>query len=233
MKYLFLLLLMFFLSGCTVQYDLTIDEQGNFLEKTIFQAENLDESVAIQDNSWPIKVDYNDPDVGENPEKIEGVDYYDDTVLIHDGYYRRQLTYQHTINTLKNSNVIQSCFEHFYVNENASSITLSTSSEFLCMNEFSNLNLVQVRIHLPHKVLSSNADVMDGNQYLWNITRDNYQEKGFILNFEKSNLPSNSGDVQEEEEESVSITVVLIILFFFVLFLVGVFVYNYKQRNHS
>lgn len=234
MKYLLLLFMMFLLSGCTVQYDLTIDEQNSFLEQVTFQAENLEESEEIQDNTWAIKVDYNDPDLGENPEKIEGVDYYNDQVSINRGYYQRKLTYQHSsLNTLRNSNVVKSCFEHFYVNENASSVTLSTSSEFLCMNEFSNLNSVRVSISLPHKVISHNADEIYENQYIWNIMRENYQEKGLILSFEKLNISSNFVDEPQVEEKKVSIVLIVVLLGLFFLFLIIVFVYNYKQKNHS
>lgn len=232
MKYILLFTLLFLVSGCSVNYNLTVDENYNFIENVSFQAENQEESVSIQENSWPVKVHYDDPEIGENPEKIEGVEYYQDSILLQNGFYQRNLNYSHSISSFRQSHLINSCYEHFYVNESNSSITLSTSSKFLCMEEFPELSNVRVSVTLSQPVLSSNADEVSGNQYIWNINSMNFNQRGLILSFSKiDNSPSK--EEKPHEKNSSSMMIMGILFFFFFLFLLFIFVYNYKKRNHS
>ena len=70
MKKIFLLLVLLLTSGCTVNYNLTIDENNKLHEEILIQAENSNESLELYADPWPIKAYYNDPDSGEYPEKL-------------------------------------------------------------------------------------------------------------------------------------------------------------------
>ena len=82
MKIMILFFLSFLLCGCSVDYHLTIDEQNQIYEEILLKSENELDSQQIFDASWPMKVYYNDLDIGENPEPIEGISYYVNDVFL-------------------------------------------------------------------------------------------------------------------------------------------------------
>ncbi len=187
MKYFILILGIFLLSGCSVDYHLNIDENNKISESITVKSENEEESQKIHLDPWPIKTDYNDPDVGENPEKIEGVNYYQEEITLHDNLYHKNISYSYDIDSFKNANSINSCYEHFYIHENKkeNTISLSTSAKFLCLENYPNLNQVNVKITVENPVVTNNASNINGNTYEWQITKDNYESSAIILSFKK------------------------------------------------
>lgn len=225
MKILVLIIMAFFLSGCTADYELTITEDNQVHESILVHSTNSTESKQLSENVWPLKVYYMDPDVGENPEKIEGVTYYNDNLFFEKGFYHRNLTYTYPIDTFSSANSIQSCYENFYVTEDKKedSITLSTSPEFLCMDLYPNLTEVNVQIKVEKPVLYSNASSSHDSIYEWKITPENKDQSGIIIAFPKKY------SAKKEEDISSKIVFALIALGVFFLFLIGIIVYKIKK----
>lgn len=226
MKFIILILFTFLVSGCSVDYYLLIDENNNFSEEIVMKAENSVESKNILEHEWPVKVFNSAPSVGDNPTPIEGVEYYvTDTFLNHD-YYNKKLTYQFSADRFGDAYSVLSCYKNFYVTEQSKekTMTLSTSSEFLCMQNFSNLSSVSVKIEVKNPVISHNADQVKGNVYEWEITRENYETKGITLTFQKGN-PKN-----KEEDLGSKILFAGILLFSFICFVIGVIIYKVKHQ---
>jgi len=219
---------MLFASGCTVDYSLIIDEDNLFHESVVINSENNSESQELYDDPWPIKVYYNDPDSGEYPEKLDGVEYYVNDVFLEHDLYRKKLSYDFKLSEFANSNLIQSCYEHFYVTENKKdqTITLSTSAEFLCMINYPALNEVAITIEVKNPVITSNADFVDGNVYTWNITRENYETRGIILTFQKG-----QGVKKENEVLADKVVLAFVVLGIFFIFLFFLIKYNVKQHR--
>lgn len=226
MKYIVLILLTLLVSGCSVDYHLVIDENNNFHENILIKSENSQESKELSENSWPVKVSYYDADLGENPEKIEGVSYYVDDLFLENNYYYRRLTYDFSQNAFSGVNSIRSCYKNFYVTEDTSdkTVTLSTSAEFLCMEQFSNLREVNVQIEVLKPVISSNASSIHDNIYEWKITPENYQESGIVITF-----PKNYKAPKEEEDLTSKIILAVLFIGIFFIFILGVLFYKVKK----
>lgn len=219
MKYIILVLITFILSGCSVDYQLTINEQNEFQETIIVRSESKEESNQFQEKSWPVKLYYYDPDLGENPEKIEGVTYYAEELFLEHNYYHRKLTNTFSKENFVNANSIQSCYEHFYVTEDKKekTITISTSSEFLCMEKFPEISQINIQIEIDRPVIVHNAAVVHDHIYEWNITSNNIQESGIILTFPST---YKTPKVPEEMGSKLYFALGIMILFFLFIFCV-------------
>ena len=228
MKIIILLILSFFVSGCSVDYHLTIDENSRFLEDVLIKSETKEESDLLQKNNWPLKVYYTDPDLGDNPEKIEGVSYYADTTFLEGNYYQRRMTFEYPKSKFSIANLIRSCYDKFYVMEddNEKSITLSTSSQFICMEEYDRLDQVHIFAEVKNPVISHNATSVNGNVYEWVIDRDHYDNSGIILTY-------SSKPIKKIEKEDIGekVWLAFVLLGGFLIFIIGVIVFNVKKQN--
>ncbi len=214
--------------ACSVNYDLVIDENENIEESISIQAENESESQQLYSDPWPIKAYYSDPDSGDYPEKLEGVEYYDNEVVLDKNYYKKNLTHISNIQKFEDINSIKSCYEHFYVTSDSknNTYTLSTSPEFLCFLDYPSLNEVNIKIHVANTVTSSNASSRDGNTYEWKITKDNYQTSGIILTFQKQEMKES----EEKKTESPNIMWAFGVLGIFFVIIIGIFLYKIKKN---
>lgn len=228
MKIFLLILLSMFISGCSVDYHLTIDENSRFYEDVLIKAENSIESDEIQNDTWPVKAYYTDPDIGENPEKLDGVSYYADTTFLENNYYYRKLTFEHPKSQFSVSNLIRQCYSKFYVTDDTEekTVTLSTSAEFLCMNEFENLEEVHIQVEVKNPVISHNASNVNDNIYEWVINRSNYESSGIVLTYS-----SNPVKVEKKEDVGSRIWIAFLLLGGFVIFIIGVIVFKIKNQN--
>ncbi len=222
MKYLIMILFTLLFCGCSVDYQIQIDKDNQVFEQALIKSTNESESEEIHNYNWPIKVFYDDPDIGENPEEIEGVSYYKSELISENNLYHKKLTNQYTLEEFAKINFVNSCYEHFYVTEEEeeNQITLSTSPKFLCLEDYPELDTVNVRIQVENPVLSHNAMNVDGNVYEWQITKENYENSGIIISFMKENK------IKEQKNS------MYIIIGGFVVFLIIIISIVYFKMKH-
>lgn len=233
MKKIYLLLLLIFLTcGCTVNYDLNITDEG-FSENILIKSETFDESENLKNDPWPYKAHYTDLDAGEEPEKLEGVDYYlDETTLNENNFYQKKLSYNFNKKDFNDDFMIKNCYEKFYYDESNKEIALSTSQKVLCMENY-NIDNININIKVPYNVTAHNADSIKGNTYTWTINKDNYQNRSIILSYEKNDITENKPDNEKEEEKTPlksRVGLVSVVISIFIIFIVGVFVYKIKNN---
>ncbi|MCI8575031.1 MAG: hypothetical protein HFI09_01020, partial [Bacilli bacterium] len=141
-KFALLILVLILCSGCSVDYTLQIDERNVFYEKFQLVTENNEESKQLQEDPFPYKAFYDDPDSGDYPEKLDGVSYYATEILNNGRFYTKQFEFEFLDYQISRANSIHTCYEKVNVNENEidGTFTLQTSSKFLCMDNFPSLN---------------------------------------------------------------------------------------------
>jgi len=224
MKKIILLLILVLTSGCTVDYNLVIDKKNTLNEEITIKSENNQESYELYNDPWPTKAYYSDADSGDYPEKLNGVEYYKEEKYLENNFYHKKLTHSSIMNKFNDINSIKLCYEDFYVTNNEdNTITLATTSTFLCMENYPNLNQVNINIKVANPVVSSNASSVDGKNYKWTITRDNYETSGIIITFKKDNV--GNGDYAS------NILLALGVLGTFLIFIGGVIFYNIKKNK--
>jgi len=141
--------------------------------------------------------------------------------------------YPYQFNNYALASSVHYCYQSLYfdVSDVSKNVYLHTSSENLCFEKYPYLESVNIIVEVFYPVISSNADEINKNQYIWHIDKNNYREKEIKLSYNSNTLIDEKQQVENEEEKSFS--AILIVFSFFILFLLGIFIYNYKQRNHS
>ena len=237
-KNYFLLLLIFLVSGCSVDYHITIsgntinefvkiEENINNIENNTLFVGNLPYKDSI-DNLYTIPQPvYNDSD--SNPynemEIIEGVAYYNKEMISSDSIYGININYNHEISNYIKANTINTCYNNVSVLENGSNIILSTSRENICFERYSILDNINIYIKFDdekYKVINHNADNVNQNEYYWNINRNNYNNKSIVIELEEL--------VAEKEYQDAMLILTVIISVICVLAIV-IFVVAKKQRE--
>ena len=134
------------------------------------------------------------------------------------------------MNTIRQSYFISNCYPNFSIQSSDDKITLSSGTDFRCINGDDALqsDSVEINITTKLKVLDNNADVVNGNTYTWNIDKNNYQSKSLDMVLQKS-FDLNEIVVQNEASYLTGIIAVVIIV---VLLIIFIFV-KFKQRKNN
>lgn len=228
-----LLILLLLTTGCTSEYNLTIND-NSYHEEIILTSSSSSE-LADFNKDWQIPVDkddYNSINVDpstqveiDNPYKYNlsgnNLTFYNDT----------------TISGIASSTAISSCFNQVTIKNYQDTIIISTSSKVTCFDKYSGLTSIKVSITLDKPVKNHNADSVSGTTYTWNINKDNYQDKAInmvIMNEQTENpIKSNSSSnetVKKEKDYTLYI-------FCFVLIITALFTYyiikKIKEKDHD
>jgi len=238
MKKIVLILILFIFSGCSVNYNLHIGED-TFLEEINMQTETKEESDLLANEIFPFKAYFSDPDAGDYPAKIEGIEYYDiiNTYVVNPSYgqlLNRQLKYNFPMNKFNDVNSIKSCYEKLYFTNDIQSkeVVVNTSSHFLCMDNFPYLNEVIIAISSDYPILYSNADYIQNDIYYWEINKDNYENRAIILSYNYKNKKTNQSQ-EKNEEDRPNIWIMIGILGVFLIGIISLIVYNVKKQNEN
>lgn len=232
MKKIIFLIFILILSGCSVDYTLTINNS------------TAEENIIINGNnitSLPIPAYYTDqgPSGSEGDENFE----IDDPTKYYQTDFKENyatFTYSFPNNEYINSTASHHCFKSLKLIRNSNNnLMLNTSTSSSCFNYYEELDEINININISntYQVVNSNADSKINNTYIWKINRSNYEDKYIHLEYkrkptinkeeEKNPSPSNN-----EEEHSSFLTYIFILMIILVL-LIGIFgLIKYKSvRN--
>lgn len=173
-KIIMLVGILFLLTGCTVDYNLYINN-GSIDEQIILNGT----STHIQ----PYSVYYDIDGFSETGVKLDGIEYYDESFINNS----TTLSYSFSWDNYNRSRAARTCLKsHKLVLNNNNNYILNTSIGLSCFNQYQNLDKLNINISLDGKifeVISSNADINNGSDYTWIIDRNNYDSKHIQLVF--------------------------------------------------
>ena len=131
-----------------------------------------------------------------NTENQLGVEYFSDKTI-----------------DFENSSAINQCYTNpvFEVEENI--VHINTGNNFNCYEYYENLETIQVILTTNHKVISSNAEVVEGNKYIWNITKDG--NKNIEISYE-----------QDISKKASKVTIILIVISVIVTVIISYYIYT-------
>ena len=215
MKKILILLCLLFLTGCSVNYEITL--KNNEIKERLTIIENDQSLFDIRnDAGWTLRETFEMliNDVGDefsvqdysikslNTDTQLGVEYYSDAS-----------------NTLINSSAINQCYTNPTIEVNDNIITFSSGNEFTCYDYYDNLDNITIVLNTDYKVISSNAEVVEDNKYIWNITKDG--NKNIEISYE-----------QDTSKNSVTTTIIIIVALIGLSSVVSYYIYNkYKKEN--
>ena len=218
-----LLIILIYSTGCSVTYDLDIDNDSFFEKITLQTPSSSDDFEFLKDYEWPKPIDYQITGYSEVPEKEESVTYYDYFNESTDSLAKIRYQYLMNIKELSKSAIIHNCYQEVYINKYQGNITLKTGNNFECFSKYPPLDKVTVNIKTNKNVVENNADSISGNTYTWNITKLNSSNKSIYLKISENKMNNKDSKLT-----------VFIIIGSIVLFLIMIRVlYICKNRKYN
>lgn len=196
-----------FLTGCSVDYNLYVDE-----------------------NSITESIDAYLPDDAENREYVDflkktkqsayfemnnNMTYYyrvnhenmDDKIKLNFEYQYRDPV------KLQNSNAINRCYYNKSVVKAGDFLTLSTSDVVTCIYKDGEKQVDQINVNIitDLKVEEHNADSKSGNRYTWKITDQNYQHKPIYIKI-NINTEKQKASLNKKEKEQFLLLLAIVVV---------------------
>lgn len=212
-----MLFLLLIISGCDVNYNITISndsvsESSNFL----FALSDMDSDeyygVGNRFSSFSEFIDnYYKQDYYAYSYNFNDLSKYEKSTFSNSNGNGFELKYNYNLNNYGNSNMFNACRNSSY-NIDDKNITIDVRNICNCFynDSYNNLDTVKVNINSNLKVLNNNADSVKDNIYTWVIDKENCLDKSIYIKVKKS---QNYGNV-------LIIITTLSILIFIVIFMV-------------
>ena len=102
---------------------------------------------------------------------------------------------------------------------------MSTSLKNLCFYEYPILENITINLKTNHKVVSSNANIVDGYHYTWNIDKDNKDDAAIQITIKKDEYVFNY------ENELVKKVMFFVLIIGIILGVGGICYFYFKNRN--
>lgn len=193
------------LTGCSVDYNLEFKDR--VLSETI-KIDASDSDITIEEIEKMLEEQVYREEEEQQPYKVK------------QSNKKIQLSQRYNVQTIKNSPLLNQCYTAYNFLENENYYDLTTSEVFTC-NPFDYMYIdnLQIKIKTNHKVINHNADRVEHNTYVWNITRENANNKPIQIRFSKETKENNIGLI------ILGITVIIAII------ILGVVLWKKKKNN--
>lgn len=165
-KIIVLIIAVFILSGCTVDYNLLIEDEKYVETIKVNNLTQIEKSSKLNNYNIPIYINYELKNAVSSL-KEDGINYYE----------KNNLTYTHEFNVkdFYRSYFVNSAYKDiFMVNyddkeeeTNKNIITIQTGYNLDLFNDLENLKEITVRIKTNHKIKYSNGKEVENNTYEW------------------------------------------------------------------
>ena len=191
-KYI-LICLLIFLTGCSAQYNLKITD-GNYDEEIIITGSNSDENSALN-RKWSIPYEKELYEIGDENSQTDRVyDYKYDNGLV--------FSHQFTRGTIGSSTAISICYNTVTINDYDDNFVISTSATNNCFDKYPALTSITVNITVDKKVISHNADSVDGHTYTWKITKNDLSKQAINMVLENDYSTYSKASAKKEDNKS-------------------------------
>ena len=230
-KVIGLFFILYFLSGCSANYDLEIGDKG-FIENLTVYSSNISENKEVDEKFYPVY--YNSDFNTINPyKKLSNVLYYNSSLKEKNGLNILNYNYTYNDSSYKLSNIIKNSFDDVIVRKydydydgKNDYMLISTSDTFSWFNIEKNLEKVTIKIKCHYKIISSNADSINKNELIWVFTPDNKKAINLVYD------PTKVVDTKSFWEKLISGDYFNIVSFLVILLIVGIYFY-FKFFNIS
>ncbi len=255
MKKLILFIIMILtLTGCTVNYELTIDKDS-IKENILINAEDERDNDLLREYTKPVEAFIDSPQNSDGDEEIPGVEYYKMNKTSDEfGNYHLNLTYDFQLNDFKKDFIIDNSVSSFYYDNDNGELNISTGLNIKAFNLYNGIDSLNIKINFSndYEIIDSNAQNRNGNTLTWYITYDDHKKSSINLKLKEKNsdvtnpgsgedknptqspskLPSSntsSSNINDKETNSNDIVIVVGALLAFTIFLVVIISFKNKK----
>lgn len=185
MKKLLILTILIFLTGCTANIDIKLnDSTVESIIKLTEEDKKLENSnIDMEDmkNDENLEIYTKDLTEFENNTNIKRTFINENNEL---GYlYNQKLPYE----DFESTSLITDCYDDIEI-EKDDVLEIKTSEEFTCFEQYETLDKVRLKISSDYELVDTNADVVGGNEYIWNIKKDDINKPIYLaLKIKKTN----------------------------------------------
>lgn len=185
-KYLILIVGIFTLSGCSIDYNMEI-YNDKIKENVSISETNLDilkdtEKRNLLEESLTVTYDY---------WKATNNTNYKLDKIIKDKELTLKITGKHKLEVSPSLVTVTNCYKNFNIVETDNSYILSTSKENICFEANENLDEINIKISTNHRVINHNAHTRKKDTYIWKLNKDNYNDAPIQLEFYKDKYVIN------------------------------------------
>lgn len=226
-RILLCLLLLLLTTGCTAEYNLTIDDLENFTyeETGYIRTSNLEEISTIYDSEWPT-VAYTDSDYdSEAPTKFPDEEYYEVESSKIGEIYQVKYHYTFLSNRFNDSVGVKTGFYDFKKTKNTEENTTTLDTGKFYYEKFPDLEKLTINLTVNNPVVSHNADEVNGNVYTWVLTPENFSTARLILTYQNN--------ATTEDTDQTRFIIVTILFLGFMIFIIVASFLNKKKNSQK
>ena len=222
-----LFLIIIFTAGCSVEYDLTVNEDYSVSEKVI-ASENTNkmESITRQKGDKAVNYLYNMFKRKDSTDKVNTVKKEDVTTSTVSTYHSDIIEYS--------NNFKSDVFEKVNVQKNNGEV-LITANQSIPLSKNTNYSLIYdditIKIKVPFIVSEHNADKVVGNTYIWNINK-NSNLKNIKLKYDEGSKVNSLNIKINEKTYNINYEII-IISGIIVLLLIIIFIVVVKNKKNN
>ena len=226
-KIFIFLCLVLLLSGCSVEYDLTLNDDLTVSEKVV-ATEKTKRMEALTKQKGKQAVNYLYDMFKRNGEDITLTSREDDY-----NTYATVITSHEDINDYA-SKFSSDVFDNVNVTKDGNIITFSAEQKELLSSD-TNYSLlyddITVNITIPFEVTSNNADKVNGNTYTWNIKKDS-DYKTIEFSYKEGNKKDEVNINVNNETYNIHYGVVIAVGLVIIIGSIVLFVYIKNKKNN-
>lgn len=191
-KIIIMMMLLLVFSGCSVTYNLDIDENYIDEETSIMgNSTSLNNHLYEYYKNKPLPLSKLTPIQSESNKKIDSVKYYTKNDLSNNGLIGLQFIGKFDNVGIDESSILSFGVGDIVLDKTSNKISITVPTDFKAFKQFNDLENVTVNIKSKYKVLENNADSVNNGIYTWNITRDDYDKDNLSIVLDNRNYLNN------------------------------------------
>lgn len=235
-RILLLLITMLLTTGCTCEYNLTIN--GNSYKEEVILSAETEEELLNFNKEYEITTDKDEYNQILSSDSMD-IKIQEETYKYNFSNNRLTFNYNFSQGKYVNSTAVSICYNKLTVTNYNNTIIISTSPKADCFEEYSTLSKIKVNIKIDKEVISHNADDIDRNTYTWYITKENATNKSInlVLNNNTNEEDKNiNNDINKNEEEKNKNDYTIYIFFgiiAIIIFLGYKWFMKFKEKNNN
>lgn len=212
-KVMILLSLGLFLSGCTAEYNLNITK-NNIQEENIIYIENSSKNN-IKEDVESLVNKYTGP--------TNSLGMYSQSIVQSGNVFGVSYKTNYDLLDYNDSISFSNCYDSYKLINDENRIIIATSKKFKCFEKYTELEEVVVNLTTDLKVISTNADTIRDGKYIWNITKENANDK----------LISIELDSQVVDKKNDNLSLIIFIGCFTAIILITILLILLKNKKNN